>query len=504
MLLVAALGPVLVLLRTRSNGINISPDSAAYLAAADGIASGRGVVGVDDRAMSLYAPGLPFLLSLPARWGIAEDAARWLNLALFAVLVGLLAWWLSRVVRWPLAAGAAGLVAVSAPLLEIHSWLWSEPVYVLLVAVWLGLLVRIARAPDRVVGLVVLAGAVAALATLVRYSGVALAPTAAVVLLSRTGPLRRRLSDCLVYGVVFAAPVGAWLARNAMVTGELTGERVPNAAGPWAIGRKGLTTVGDWFVPAGLSDGLRPLLGFVLVAAVVALGVSVVRRRPPRSDERRTVLTVGSTFVGLTFTAMVVMASRTNVDPLGDRLLAPLAVPLVVVLIVALDVVLDSLPRRRAVALATASAVVLGTASVTSAVAEAQLGGRGEPTYNAAAYRDDDVQALLAALPGKRTTMSNQARGLHYLLGTPVEDSARRLHNASTVPVAGEVQRVRRLLGQGPVYLVWLGDEDRSRYHYTPRDLARTFDVDEVTRTPAGVVYRVRCQASDAFCPEIG
>lgn len=87
-LLVAALGPVLVLLRTRSNGLNISPDSAAYLAAADGIASGRGVVGVDDRAMSLYAPGLPSLLALPARWGAAEDAARWLNLLLLAVLVG--------------------------------------------------------------------------------------------------------------------------------------------------------------------------------------------------------------------------------------------------------------------------------------------------------------------------------------------------------------------------------------------------------------------------------
>jgi hypothetical protein len=503
-LLVALLGPVLVLLRTRSDGLGISPDSAAYLAAADGIASGHGVVGADGRAMSLYAPGLPALLALPARWGVAEDAARWLNLAVLALLVGSLAWWLSRVVRLPLAVGAAGLVGLSAPILEIHSWLWSEPVYVLLVAVWLALLVRISGSRDRLLGLVALTGGVAALATLVRYSGVALAPTAAVVLLARAVPVRRRLADCLVYGVTFAAPVGAWLARNVLATGEITGERVANAAGPGAIAHEGLTTIGAWFVPAGSSGGLRDLLTVVLVAVVVGLGVAVVRRRPAASDGRRAVLTVCGTFVSVTFAAMVLMTSRTNVDPLSDRLLSPLVLPLLVLLVVALDVALDGVPRRRAVALAAVSAMVLGTASVTSAVVSVDRGGRGEPTYSSAMYRGDDVQALLAALPHGRTTMSNQALGLHYLLGSPVTDSPRRVHHASTVPVTEDIPRLRRLLGAGPVYLVWLGNEERSRYHDTPRDLARLFDLDVMTETPAGTVYRVRCQVSDASCPGVG
>ncbi|MCA0145077.1 hypothetical protein [Blastococcus sp. LR1] len=499
----AALGPALVWLRTRSNGVNISPDSAAYLAAAEGIASGRGVVGVDDRAMSLYAPGLPSVLALPARWGVAEDAGRWLNLVLLALLVGLLGWWLSRIVRLPLAIGAAGLAAVSAPLLEVHSWLWSEPVYVLLVAVWLALLVRIVRAPDRALRLVVLAAGVAALATLVRYSGVALAPTAAIVLLARPGPLRRRVADCLLYGAAFAAPVATWLARNAVVTGEVTGERVPNAAGPWAIARTGLQTVGDWFAPAELTGRLHLLATALLVAAVVGLGGAVVRRWPPRSDERRAVLTVGGIFVICTFASMVVLASRTNVDPLSDRLLSPLVVPLLVVLVVALDVVLDGLPRRRAVALGTVALVCLGAASATSAVAGAELGGRGEPTYSSPTYRDDDVQALLAALPEERTTMSNQSRGLRYLTGSAVHDSPRRVHHASTVPVQEDIPRLRRLLGKGPVYLVWLGNEKHSRYHQTPGRLARNFELDEVTHTSAGVVYRVRC-APGGSCPAGG
>ncbi len=201
---------------------------------------------------------------------------------------------------------------------------------------------------------------------------------------------------------------------------------------------------------------------------------------------------------------LVVLASRTNVDPLSDRLLSPLVVPLLVVLVVALDVVLDGLPHRRAVALGAVALVLLGTASVTSAVLEAGLGGRDEPTYSSPTFRDDDVQALLAALPEGRTTMSNQSRGLHYLTGSAVLDSPRRLHHASTVPVEDDIPRLRRLLGEGSVYLVWLGNERRSRYHHTPVILARTFVLDEVTHTPAGVVYRVRCPSGGSDCPRSG
>lgn len=496
LLVVALLGPVLVVLRTRTNGINVSPDSAAYLAAAESIASGQGVLGVDGRPMSLYAPGLPALLALPARWGAAEEAARWMNLLLLAVLVGLLCWWLSRLVRLPVAVGAAGLAAVSVPVLEVHSWLWSEPVFLLLATVWLALLVRIAQARERVRRLVVLAGVLAALATLVRYSGVALGPTAALVLLTRAAPFRRRLADCLLYGAVVAVPVGAWLVRNVVVTGELTGERVANAAGFEAIARQGLTTVGDWFLPPEPAAGLRLLALTSLLVVVGLLGAWVVRRWPPASDGRRAVLTVGGTFVLVTFGAMVVMAGRTNVDPLSNRLLSPLVVPLLAVAAVAVDVALDGLPRRRAVALGALSLVALGTASLGHASVGVVLGGRGEASYNSAAWRDADLVALLEAVPEDGTTISNQQRGLHYLLGSAVHNSPRRVHHASTVPVLTDIPLLVDRIAAGPVHLVWLGDPGRSRYHHTTRALDRQFDLEVIARTSAGSVYRVRCPSS--------
>ena len=491
LVLLALLGPALVLLLTRPYGINISPDSAAYLAGAEGLANGEGLDGVDGRPMSLYAPGLSWLLAVPAGRGAAEGAALALNLAGLAAIVLLVGLWLRRIVRPAVALAASALLAISAPLVYVHSWVWSEPLFILLSVGYLVLLVRIARSPDGVRRLAVAAGLVAAAATLVRYSGVSLLPVAGLALLTRPAPIRQRLADAIAFGVAFAVPVLPWLLRNQLRTGEITGERAVNAA-PWtAIAEKGLTTLGSWFVPEPVTGPLRTALLLVLAVGGTALAAAVLRRRPLRTDPRSTVLVVAGATVVTVFAVLVALTARTNVDPLGDRLLAPLVVPLVVALATAVDVAIDGLPRRRALAVASAALTAVGSGWLAGTAAQVVTADEDLTSLNSPAWQDPDTLALVDAVPRNGTTISNSPRSVRYLLGAPVEDSPRTHHYASTAVPADDLPRLRSAVREGPVHLVWLGDEDRRGYHYAPHALAEHVAVRKLLETPNGAVYRI-------------
>jgi hypothetical protein len=83
----AALAGALVLFATRRYGINISPDSTYYLAAARGVVRGAGVVGLNGAPLSLFPPGLPWVLAGAAAVGDPVTVARWFNAVLFGTSV---------------------------------------------------------------------------------------------------------------------------------------------------------------------------------------------------------------------------------------------------------------------------------------------------------------------------------------------------------------------------------------------------------------------------------
>jgi hypothetical protein len=478
---------VLAWLQTRDRGLNISPDSTFYIAAARGVAEGRGVVGIDGEPMSLYPPGLPWLLALPARLDVVVGGAQWLNLCCLAALVLGVGLWLSRLVRFPVAAGVATLLALSAPLLMVHTWLWSEPVYVLLSAVFLALLVRTALGGDRIRRVLAAAGLAAAAATLVRYAGLSLLPVAAGVLLLRPVPWRRRAGDAVVFGATFALPVAAWLARNVRVTGTMTGERAVNEAGPGPTAGLGIRTMADWFVPPELPVALRAVLVGVLVLGLLALVVAVARRRPAAPDPRTVVLAVAGGHVVSAFAVLVAMTSRTNVDPLGDRLLAPLVPALLVGVGVAVDLVLDGVGRRAGVAVGLAALVVLGAGSAGTVVARVAAGNQEGRGYNTGGWETPAVTDLLAPVPGGARVISNQHWGVYHVSGTPVAEGPRARYYRSTVRPPDDLARLDAELAEGRVYLVWIGDHDG--YHRTPEQLAERYRLTEVARTSRGQTY---------------
>lgn len=347
------LGVALVLGATRTNGLTRTGDSEDYLAAGASLAAGRGYL--DDRGepFSLWPPLFPTAIAGLRAVGLEPaPALRWVNAALFGALLATFGVWTRRHVQSAV-LGRAALVAmlVSFPLVYVHVMLWSEPLFCLLVAVALLLLDRYQAAPRG--GTLAALGIVAALAALQRYTGVALILTCGVVLLRpRTGErLGRAIGRAALFGVAASLPLAAWLGRNLLVVGRLTGDR-PESARP--LGRNALALldlVDQWFVPFNAPLPLKVLVG--LAAFLLLLGPAVVALHRLADAQARTTAAheyVRSTagpalFLWLHSGLLVVSLTLFYQDFLYDRFMAPVYAPGMFLVFVGLDRALDAVAR---------------------------------------------------------------------------------------------------------------------------------------------------------------
>lgn len=481
------LGAGVVTIATQGAGLNLSPDSTQYLAGARALAGGVGFAGIDGQPQSLYPPGLSAVLLIGALVEAPVGFLRGLNVVLIAAIAVGVGLALARVVRPLLAVAAAVVVGLAFPVVMVATWGWSEPLFIALSLVYLALLVA-ARAAQRPVLLAVLAGLVAGTAVLTRFSGVSLLPVGVLALLSLAG---RRVAALAALGGGFTVVVGPWLLRNHLVTGSVTGERFPNKLSAAAIAKGGTTTLFNWFVPAGVPSGVRILLAVVVLACAALTTYAVQRRARDRrepTDPRVVVLSAALLYVITAFATLVVMTARTNIDPLSDRLLSPLAAPLIITLIIAADMCLDT---RRAPVIA--AALLLFTASGGTLIGRtAYAAGAGTLSalgYNAPLWQSAETRDLVMAPPSGATVTSNQPWGIYSLTGRAVRESPRQFAYGSNSRMPEDIEGLKQLVASGPVYLVWI--EGPQEYHLTAAELGATFGVEELDRSSSGAVYRL-------------
>lgn len=277
----AAVALVLVLAVTGRHGLGVSMDSVAYARAAERLRE-QGAVEVavtpwdsDARYAPLvhFPPALPVVLAtLGAAFGTSPyEAARWLNAGCIfgTVLVALL----------PLAESAFAMLVVTALLagpafLPMHAWLWSEPLFLLALAIGVRLAARALEVESP--GRIVLLGLVTGIATLTRYTGLSLGIGFALVLAAWRSGRVTRTRRLLLYGAAYVAVV----LSGTRIAAEGSSPRVVDfyTRDVWArvVVPLGRTMVRS-FVPQTLH--LPWFVSLPLVAAGAAIAVLVVRRR---------------------------------------------------------------------------------------------------------------------------------------------------------------------------------------------------------------------------------
>src|SRR5438105_13261793 len=93
----AAAGFLLVLLATSRYGAGLSPDSAAYVSTARHLAAGKGYTLYSGEPYVDWGPLFPTVLAACGRLGLDPiPAARWVNAAVFGLILGVAGGWLRR------------------------------------------------------------------------------------------------------------------------------------------------------------------------------------------------------------------------------------------------------------------------------------------------------------------------------------------------------------------------------------------------------------------------
>lgn len=327
---------------TRTYGAGLSPDSVVYISVARNILHGNGIFTFDGTPLVLQPPLFPISIAAVSRLLNTDplEGVRILNGTLLGVVVVLGSLLAYLVLRSRLYAfGVAVLLASSHVLLEVSVMAWSEPLFIVLVLVFLVCCLRPYR--QNLHGWAVLMGLLVACATLTRYLGVVLLPVGGVVIALWPGSRRNRLARLLLFAGCAVVPIAIWLTRNLRLTNTLMGPRAPSSFTFQENLRYVINTLLDWFVPHRIASEPKLMISFT-VAMVLFIGYSLSRRPDVWSKALRVQQPV-LLFVLAYIVTLLITSTTTAYDAIGTRLLSPIYVPMVLLIVGLLDSLLASI-----------------------------------------------------------------------------------------------------------------------------------------------------------------
>jgi hypothetical protein len=293
------------------HGVLMTPDSVEYVAMARALAEGRGAHGFDGEPSAIWPPGFSVVLAPWIAVGLDPRTATVVCTALLgSLLVPFVLWPLARRLRAPAwrTALIVGIVA-GVPIVTVATALLADALLVAIVLATLLAATRTLESRSSTARPWMLA--LAAIAPVVKLTGLMVWPAVALALWLRSGPRG------LVRLVPVPLPLIAWVLRNGVETGQLV-EAFPGDPRPLEpTVRRTLEHFARWFVPQIDSTDVLLIMAAVLATALVTVWVRRGRPAPPAGDLPWIVALAG--FLALLW----IGSTRQRIDLPDHRLLAP-------------------------------------------------------------------------------------------------------------------------------------------------------------------------------------
>lgn len=473
--LLGALAVLTVLTLTSPFGAALAPDSMSYLGGARSLVrTGRLSIPMSEALdadstspLQHFPPGFPVVLALPTALGIApERAARVLEaLSAGATVAGV------TLLAGAAATTAAGVLAgaillVTPAFLEDHFIILSEPLFLALLVLTLGLMVR---APDRPLR----AGLAAAVATLVRYVGIGLGAACFVGALARPGAARARLKGAALAGLPTVLAFVGWSLASG-------GARPYHLRSGFGAGlRQGAGTIAAWLTPSLEAPAWRAAAALVLLAGLAASLARAWRRADARGEPRRTLGVLG--LLAVCYSG-VLLASRAFADeeiPLDGRILSPLLLLVEVGFAVAIGACWRE--WRRAPRIVAAALIGLWLAGALANDAQVAIGLRENGwDYESPEWQESPLAGWLRAEGRGYAIYSNNPAVVYFLTERP----------SRLLPNPGDTATLRGLatsLAGGRAAVV--GFQDSLAPTMPAGTVARRLGLHEAGRSGLGVVF---------------
>lgn len=338
---------------------------------------------------------------------------------------------------------------LSNPLLRNLSWAMTEPLYIVLMLT--GILIMMAYLGTHQRRWLVLAAVSASLALLTRYVGFSLVGAfLLVLLLDRSTPIRRRLSDVAILLSITLVPILAWLVRNWLVSDSLTNRILawhPISAENVSFLIKAVNSWG--LIPQRLLAGSDVLaLGLLLLLAAGSLfWLWRTLPRPGKSPASEFMLLLaGWLYVLLLITSLFSLDATTRLE---NRILLPFYVLILLLIILGLAGLWQhkTLLARIPALLICLWLVYFSVTRVDGAIADLRLDGQG---YASLRWQSSPTAGYLRQ-QDPSLVYTNDVTAIYFLAG---EDSV-GIPNASATEA--DLDRMRLNLERPGSFLVIFG-----------------------------------------------
>lgn len=327
-ILFAVAGFFLVILATDKFGPGISPDSINYIAAARSFANGQGFQQYDGSPFTHWPPLYPAILGASVFFDCdILNFARLFNAIIFSLSI----FWFGRLASGVIhsqvimVVGTATAV-LSFPLLKMFVMVWSEPLFILFVLVFIERLGRLHGDQSNLTRSTAILAGLAAAACLQRYIGIALVFAGAVSLLRLKGQRWTfKLIAVASFGLLSLLPLALWVARNQALVGETAGKRTLSTTSLLSTSQDFIVVWTNWFLPYGTTMSMRFAAFIAVIGFIVAFGVVSRGRVAPRGWSEPKATTAGAVTILFAYSLLLlVITNSIAVEPISQRYLAPI------------------------------------------------------------------------------------------------------------------------------------------------------------------------------------
>ncbi len=404
-------------------GAGVNPDSIVYISAAKSILTGSGYSLAGD-LITHYPPLYSIFLAVT---GLFEkdlnQSARLLNATFFGINAGLVA------TAVYLGAGRSYLTTTlavlfylsSASILMVHSWAWSEPLFITLSLASIILLAKNVTRPS--LALFSISAIFLGLALITRYIGLAYLPVAlALVFLGGSGqPVSKRVRNTLAWCLLACAPLGLFLLRNTIQAGSAANRSF--GFHPLAVPRfftDFISNTFDFLAPITLPVGIRPALFGLLAVTMIIMLIVLFKWHKTDVNWRSISSVMALACLAIVISYMVFLyisiATFDAATPIIPRILAPIFVILIVGGFSAMWVISQSLKKPvvwRCFVAFVALLILIRTVDAAKSVVAIQTDGLG---YTSRAWREFESLAFVRSLAPEVKVYSNGSDVLRFLI----------------------------------------------------------------------------------------
>lgn len=472
-------------------GPGISSDALHYISTAENLAKGNGFYSYDGKPYTHWPPLFPSLIALLTLFGFKPlQGAGIINALSFSSTVFCSGIVFSKRIKSPLLIiiGSAS-VLISATMLRVSVYAWTEPLFSLLVILFVLNMTTFLK--NSRFKYLLIAAVYAALACLQRYVGIAIvmAGPAMILLLTHKTKWRDKLKYSAIFGAISCVPLGLWFLWNKLVASTAAEYNLWLDTTFLQEITKTLDSLTLWFV----ADKISSVLRLVIIGALISLMVAAVilRNRKFGKEQFGDMMFVKAAAVLIVVYSVFVTIASVYANTDADyRIYSSVYVFIILFLLIGLEAVGKLLgavfKKEWAGHLAVAALCGLWLVFYPLPLVRQQMAyytAYGVPGYNSTVWRMSPLLNWVKRHSLDGQIFSNEPHPLVFLAGV----------NAEITPAKrfGFEDFKKQLSSNKKNYLVWYYRHWRSQL-YNFEELNSMVKLKLVAKLPDGAVYEIQ------------